>query len=134
MSSTAAVARLGGDRGAKRKESGVSEVRSFGVVLRDLLIERGLTTSMGNPNWSAFADSMEDVHYETLRKAVTGDRAPAPVLMERVAAALGVEPDVFEEYALWRAQRMFDPREVGLEAASENLRLFSESQKRKSKR
>ena len=112
----------------------MSEVRSFGVVLRDLLIERGLTTSMGNPNWSAFADSMEDVHYETLRKAVTGDRAPAPVLMERVAAALGVEPDVFEEYALWRAQRMFDPREVGLEAASENLRLFSESQKRKSKR
>ena len=28
--------------------------RPFGAVVRDALIERGLVTAMGNPNWAAF--------------------------------------------------------------------------------
>jgi hypothetical protein len=108
--------------------------RPFGLRLRDLLIEREITTGMGNPNWSAFAEQMPGVHYETLRKAVTGERAPAPALMERCAEALGIEADEFDEYRVFQAQRQFDPREVGLEAAMENLRLFTEARGSSSKK
>jgi hypothetical protein len=99
--------------------------------LRDLLIERQITTGMGNPNWSEFTEMMDGVHYETLRKAVTGERAPAPALIERCAEALKVDPETFDEYALWKAQRMFDPREMGLEDAVENLRLFTAARSKK---
>lgn len=103
----------------------------FGQVLRDLLIERDITTGMGNPNWSQFASTMPDVHYESLRKSVTGHRQPPPALMERCADALGLEPTIFSEYRLYLAQRQFDPREVGLAQAEENLRLFTEAQGKK---
>jgi hypothetical protein len=102
--------------------------RAFGVVVRDQLIERGIVTAMGNPNWAEFALKLKDVHYETLRKAVTGDRWPGPKLMEDVAAALGVDPALFYEYQLWQAQRAFDPKEVGADAAYSNLRKWVESQ------
>lgn len=113
--------------GRQKVRMEMTETRSFGLRLRDLLIERDITTGMGNPNWSEFAEQMPGVHYETLRKAVTGDRAPAPALMERCAEALDVSPDVFDEYQVYQAQRQFDPREVGLETAMENLRLFTEA-------
>jgi hypothetical protein len=101
-----------------------TDKRPFGVVVRDLLIERGYTTGMGNPNWSGFAlDS--GVGYESLRKAVTGERAPGAKLMEDVASSLKVSPDTFAEYALLQAQRMFDPREVGTEQALANLEAWS---------
>lgn len=133
-SRAASAASLGGKTKNVAKEPVVTNDglgHPFGQVLRDLLIEREITTGMLNPNWSAFAEMMPDVHYETLRKAVTGNRQPPPALMERCAAALGVEPSVFSEYRLWQAQRMFDPREVGLSQAEENLRLFTEARERK---
>lgn len=111
-------------------KDGKMERPTFGQYLRDALIAREITTGMGNPNWSAFADQLGDVHYETLRKAVTGERAPAPVLMERVAQALGVEPTVFVEYELWQASRMFDPKVVGMEQAEANLRRLHQARKR----
>lgn len=96
--------------------------KPFRTVLRDLLLEREITTGMGNPNWSAFAEMLEDIGYETLRKAVAGEREPSPNLMEQAAKALNVDPaDTFTEYALWQARRMFDPREVGSEDALTNL-------------
>lgn len=102
--------------------------KTFGQVVRDLLIERGMITPIGNPNWSEFARDLEGVHYETLRKAVTGDRRPLPDLMRACAALLEIDPKVFPEYRLWEAQREFDPREVGSEAAMENLRRWAELQ------
>ncbi len=95
--------------------------RTFGEVLRDLLLERGISTPIGNPNWSEFARDLAHIHYETLRKAVTGDRRPTPELMTACAQALQLEPDIFPEYRLWLAQREFDPREVGSETAMANL-------------
>lgn len=134
MRARAAAAQTAGKGSAKAKAAPVSDDgrgHPFGQVLRDLLIEHDITTGMGNPNWSAFAEMMPGVHYESLRKSVTGHRQPPPALMERCAEALGLEPTIFSEYRLWLAQRQFDPREVGLGEAEENLRLFTEAQKRK---
>lgn len=94
-----------------------SKPRPFGAVVRDLLIEKEMTTALGNPNWRAFAGSLEGIQYESLRKAATGERWPSAKIMEAVAEMLGVSPSVFWEYELWLAQRQFDPREVGHDAA-----------------
>lgn len=79
---------------------------------------------MGNPNWGGFVLEVEGVGYESLRKAVTGERRPAPKIMEAVAQALDVEPTVFYEYQLWLAQRAFDPAEVGEDEAFANLKAW----------
>lgn len=96
----------------------------FGHVLRDLLVEAEFTTRIGNPRWADFADRLPGVHYETLRKAVTGERQPTAELMELSAQALGLEPDVFVEYRLWQARRSLDPRDVGHHAAVKTLRAW----------
>jgi hypothetical protein len=100
--------------------------RPFGAVLRDLLIERGITTGIGNPDWVAFARALPDVSYESLRKAVTGERPAGIKIMQSVAAALGVYPDVFWEYQLAQVQRSFNPSEVGEEVAFANLQAWLE--------
>ena len=104
------------------------ETKPFGTVVRDLLIERGITTSLGNPNWAEFAMMLDSVGYETLRKAVTGERHPGEKVMLEVAAALEVEPETFYEYNLLIAQRAFDPREVGAEDALANLLAWKRAQ------
>lgn len=100
------------------------ETRPYGVMLRDLLLGRDIVTAMGNPNWTAFVKQVRDVEYESLRKAITGERWPSPKIMEKTAEALGVEPQVFREYQLWLAQRVFDPREVGEDEALANLKIW----------
>lgn len=104
--------------------------RPFRQALRDELLARGFETAIGNPNWAAFALELPDVHYETLRKAVTGERAPGVKLMERIAEYLGISPECFVEYELWLAQRQFDPREVGEEEALANLAAWKRAQAR----
>ena len=96
----------------------------FGAALRSLLISRGITTKNGNPDWVTFAERLPNIHYETLRKAVTGDRYPARKVIEAVSLALEVEPTVFAEYDLWDTQRQFDPREVGLSRALWNAQRW----------
>lgn len=107
---------------------------SFGALLRDYLIQRDIVTGIGNPNWSAFAEQLPSVHYETLRKAVAGERPPGPGLMEAVAEGLGVEPTVFYEYRLLEAQRQFDPKAVGVDQALANLETWVDARERKSPR
>lgn len=99
----------------------------FGVRLRDLLQERGITSGMGNANYKAFAELLPTIHYETLRKQVSGERPVGIETMREVAEALNIPPQTFDEYALWEAQRQFDPREVGVETALENLRRWTKS-------
>ena len=107
--------------------------RPFGAVVRDLLIEQGRVTAIGNPNWMEFAQGLDGVSYESLRKAVTGERPAGPKIIEAVASALGVEPESFWEYQLWAVQRSFDPREVGEEQAFANLQAWVDAQARKKK-
>lgn len=102
---------------------------SFGAVVRDLLIEQGYVTGIGNPDWARFARELDDVSYESLRKAVTGERDPGIKIMEAVAAVLAVAPDTFWEYRLAQAQREFDPREVGEDEAYANLLLWQKTRK-----
>lgn len=113
--------------GSRARESAVSKPRPFGAIVRDLLIERDFVTGMGNPNWSGFAAQLEGVNYESLRKAVTGDRHPAPKIMEAVATSLGVDPSIFWEYRLYEAQKQFDPKVVGEEQALANLQAWAEA-------
>lgn len=135
MTPRAATANLAGNAGQVQKSGTVADgSKTFGLVVRDYLLNAGITTGMGNPNWSEFAAKIPGLHYESLRKAVTGERTPAPALMERVAEALGIEPTEFIEYQAWQAQRMFDPREVGLEQVEENLRLFAQARSKKKRR
>ena len=115
---------------AGRGQGSAAEPR-FGEIVRDLLIERGFTTALGNPNWMAFSKTVPGLHYETLRKAVVGERVPHPDLMEKIAAALGVEPTTFPEYRLAEFSKQFDPREVGIDAALEALRQHSERNARR---
>jgi hypothetical protein len=100
--------------------------RPFGAVVRDLLIERGITTGIGNPDWVAFARTLPDVSYESLRKAVSGERQPGIKIMESVALALHVDPDVFWEHQLAQVQRSFNPAEVGDGVAYANLQAWLE--------
>lgn len=103
----------------------------FKTVLRDLLIERDIVTGMGNPNWPAFVDQLDGIHYETLRQAVSGARKPTPRLMEACADALGLDPsETFYEYALWDWRRQFDPDEVGDEQALKNFEDWASRRKK----
>lgn len=108
------------------KGEGAARRKSFGEVLRDLLIEQGYTTSIGNPDWPRFAQGLGDIQYETLRKAITRERDPSLKVMEACAEALGIAPDTFWEYRLAQVQRMFDPREVGEDEAYANLQNWIE--------
>lgn len=97
---------------------------SFPVALRDLLIEHDYSTASGNPKWTAFAAELRGVHYETLRRAVAGERPPSARLIEECARALRLPAEYFLEYRLYLAQRDFDPKAVGLERAVQNLRRW----------
>lgn len=89
---------------------------------RELFVGREeFLTHTGNINWMLVSEALPDVYYETLRKAVAGDRNPTLSLMEKVAELAGVSPEVFAEYQLAKAQRAFDVKEVGYEAAMDNL-------------
>lgn len=104
----------------------VGEAKPFRQVALELFRDReDVLTQTGNVNWMKVAELLPDVYYETLRKAVAGDRIPTPDLMEKVAAEAGVEPTAFAEYQLHLARRQFDVKEVGLETAMRNLRAWA---------
>jgi hypothetical protein len=99
----------------------------FGIALRDLLVETDYTSASGRPKWAAFAAELEGVHYETLLRAIRGQRAPSVQLMEECARVLRIRPTYFVEYRVYLAQRDFDPREVGFEQAVRNLRAWAQA-------
>jgi transcriptional regulator with XRE-family HTH domain len=103
--------------------------KPFSVALRDLLIENDYATASSKPSWAAFAAEL-DVHYETLRRAMTGDRRPSPRLMEECARALRIRPEYFLEYRVYLAQRDFDPQAVGLERVIQNLNAWASVRER----
>ena len=101
--------------------------------MRDLVLalnDEAFLTPSRNVNWMEFTratTARKGVKYETLRKAVAGERLAGTSLIETVAKTLGIEPSFFfVEYRLAQAQRAFDPREVGFERAVENLRAWTE--------
>lgn len=57
-------------------------------------------------------------------------RYPSAETLEKLAAALNVEPATFPEYKLARARALLDEREVGLEAALSCLEAFDAAQQR----
>jgi len=99
----------------------------FRIALRDLVVEHRYATRTGNAKWSAFAAELRGVHYETLRRAVAGERAPSPRLIEECARVLGIGPEYFLEYRVYLAQRDFDPTAVGTERATRNLEAWAKA-------
>ena len=100
--------------------------KPFGRALGDLLRDNDFTFETGNPNWHAFARELEGFHYETLRKAVAGQRnGPSHELMEEIARVLRIDPSHFVEYRAWQAQQAFDPNVVGMEKVLENLERWA---------
>jgi hypothetical protein len=105
--------------------------KPFGVALRDLVLalnDEAFLTPSRNVNWMEFTRATiarKGVKYETLRKAVAGERPPGRSLIETVAATLGIQPTFFAEYRLAEAQRAFDPGAMGFEEAVENLRRWT---------
>lgn len=97
----------------------------FPLALRELVIDNDYVTRSGNPSWAAFASQLEGLHYETVRRAATGQRAPTPRLIEECARALRLRPDYFLEYRVYLAQRDFDAAAVGVERVLENLELWA---------
>jgi hypothetical protein len=93
----------------------------FGAVLRTLLIDAGIVTKMGNPDWMSFSEQLVGVTYESLRKAIVGERAPSEKILLVAAAALNVDASVFIEYRLLEARRSLDPSQVGWKSAVEAL-------------
>ena len=107
-----------------RATGGAPRPKPFGQVLRDLLIERGYTTGIGNPDWPRFALELDGIRYESLRKAVTRERAPSAKIMEACAKRLDVDATIFWEYQLAQVRRTFDQREVGEDVAFANLQRW----------
>ena len=104
--------------------------KPFGRALHDLLVGREeFSTLTGNVNWRLVADSLDGVHYESLRKCVAADRQPTVDLIEKVAALAGVSPDYFVEYELAEAMRAFDVKQVGFDEARANLTAFRKALK-----
>lgn len=102
--------------------------KRFRDALRDLILARGEPVTLnGNVDWPRFVETVPETSYETLRKAMAGERRPSESLIERVAQAVGVRPDYFFEYRLSQALRDFDVDEVGWEEAARNLAAWSES-------
>jgi hypothetical protein len=99
--------------------------KPFALALRELAIEHDYATRSRNPNWSALAARLEGVHYETLRRATTGERPPAPRLMEECARIFGLRPEYFLEYRLYLSRRDFDPAAVGFVRALQNLEAWA---------
>ena len=97
---------------------------AFGAALRTLLIDAGIVTRMGNPDWTDLVRQMRGVNYESLRKAIVGERAPSEKIMLATAEALGVKPTVFVEYRLLKARDALDPEQVGWTAATNALRRW----------
>lgn len=58
----------------------------------------------------------------TLARIVRGDVPATPPHIEAIAAGLGVLPETFVEYRLWKIRRDYDPDVVGITKAVANLR------------
>lgn len=89
----------------------------FGRAVAEQLLENGYVRLNSNPDWVTFATTIPGVSYETLRKAVSGERPVSPELLKKVAQALRIEPSFFVEYRLANARRELDPTEVGWQRA-----------------
>lgn len=100
----------------------------FGEALQAVFrMRRQFLHNNGNVNWRAAAQAVPDVSYETLRKAVSGERVPSADLVNRVAEAYGLPTHYFLEARLDAARQELDPRRVGVRRAVEALKAWEEA-------
>jgi transcriptional regulator with XRE-family HTH domain len=111
---------------ARNRETVTTDKR-FRDALRDLILAEGENVTLnGNVDYPRFVERLGGVSYETLRKALAGERKPSASLMETVASALGISPEYFVEYRLANALRSFDVGEVGWDQAVKNLHAWAQ--------
>lgn len=78
-------------------------------------------TRGGQLNIEDLARRIPKLNMMTLRRLHSGTRAVRPDHLEVIAEALGVAPEFFAEYRLWKAREALDPRVVGFDAAMNTL-------------
>ena len=61
-----------------------------------------------------------------VQPVLAGRTEPSIGLIEYVAQALRVDPETFAEYRMWLARRLFDPSEIGFDAALKNLQALEQ--------
>lgn len=101
--------------------------RDFARVVRDeMLAQDEYVTALGAPNYAAFIADVDGLNYESARKALTGDRWPSNTIMEKIAAALKIEPRDFWEWRLNNLRDQLDPN-IDVEQAYTTLRVLEEA-------
>lgn len=98
--------------------------KAFADRVRNIAEEH--STSVARMAHAAWDQQVEGTSPDTLKKAMYGDdpRRPPMALMRGLAGSVGKDArELFPEYRLAEARRLFDEREVGLDVALENLAL-----------
>jgi hypothetical protein len=93
----------------------------FGRALATAVMAGGYVRRNNSPDWVGFVEALPSIGYETLRKAVTGERTPSERLIRAAAATLSLEPTFFTEFRLMLARHELDPARVGWQRASSAL-------------
>jgi hypothetical protein len=78
--------------------------RSFEEDLDTLLRDRQKTGPLQAPSIKWLAERIPGWSYEHVRRMSIGERTRSSDFIEAVAAALGVAPDYFLEYRIWRVE------------------------------
>jgi transcriptional regulator with XRE-family HTH domain len=94
----------------------------FAARVKRLAAQR--KTSVAQVGYDAHDRNVRGTNPDTFKSAMAGRRHPSKVLIEHVAAVLGVPPEEFEEYRLALAREQLDERERPLDEALANLELF----------
>jgi len=102
-------------------EDDTRSTEPFQTALPRLVASAGYTTKTGTVNWAAFAEELHGVHYETLRKALAGERRVTPLVIEAAARALDLAREHFAEYRLHQARIALDECAVGFDRAMTTL-------------
>ena len=96
----------------------------FGVVLKRLRKERKLSLEALAYATRDADPERQGVSFGGVGHLERGAHQPQLRTMELIAAALGVEPELFAEYRLAMARQALDERQVGLDRALANLRAL----------
>ena len=96
----------------------MKSVRPFPETIRPML-------EMEDVSGNELAARLKNRGFErdssVIYRLIAGDYPPNEEHMEQIAAVLGVTPETFAEYRLWKARCDYDPKIVGWDQAIKNL-------------
>jgi transcriptional regulator with XRE-family HTH domain len=106
--------------------AGQDETHPFGERLRAMRRAKGVSLENFAFEVRRYAKNAGGT-FSHIGKLERGLLYPTPEMLEAIAKALEVEPEVFPEYRLAKLRELFDERIVTLDEAMENARELSEA-------